>query len=380
MKSFIKKHIPFLVMTSLLLLMIIFLIVLQVLKQNPTIAESWTRTFARSYTTEFGKLNENVPFSVTEVSFIVSIISCMVFLAWGACCIGERKVWAGINKFLMVTLVIVGTITMYSASVGMAYNRKPVELPTYKGEIKKEDFYKIATYYVDDLNKCAEQLDFDENGNAVMPYSRDTLIYKLRDEFSRLPQSDYYGKYVPRAKELATSGIFTAFGIVGIYFGVLGEANFSNYATTTEMPFYITHELAHGTGVMREDDAQLVATYLTLTSSDPYIRYSCYYNTLESMLSLLNHCDDPNAQKEVIDQISERIWKNYNYIYEHWKGKAFVAEIGDKINDWYLKSFGQKDGTTSYQDDQEKTDDSGKVITLSHYQSIYVKQYYDLNS
>lgn len=377
MKLFFKKHIPFVVMTSLLLLLIIFLIVIQILKQNPAIAESWTRTFTRSYTEAFGKANENIVFSVTEVSFIVSIISCSVFLAWGFCCIGERKVWAGIHKFLMVTLVIVGTITMYSATVGVAYNRKPLYLATYRGEVKKEDLQGIASYFVDDFNKCAEHMKYDDQGNLIMPYSKDTLIYKLRDEFSRLPNNGYYNAYIPRAKEMMTSGIFTAFGIVGVYFGVLGEANYSSYATPSEAPFYICHELAHGAGAMREDDAQLVATYLTLTSEDEFIRYSCYFNTIDRILDLARNSDNPNAYKELTAKMDNKIWKNYSLVYQHWKGKTFVADIGDKINDWYLKSFGQKEGTSSYNDTETEIDD-GKIY-LSHYQGIYVKQYYDAN-
>ena len=377
MKLFFKKHIPFVVMTSLLLLQIIFLIVIQILKQNPAIAETWTRTFTRSYTEAFGRFNEGIGFSITELSFIVSIISCAIFVAWGACCIGERKVWAGIHKFLMVTLVIVGTITMYSATVGVAYIRKPLSIEAYRGEVKKDELEKIATYFVEDFNKCANNMKFDEDGELIMPYSKETLIFKLRDEFSRLPDNGYYSKYIPRAKEMATSGIFTAFGIVGVYFGVLGEANYSSYATPAELPFYVTHELAHGAGAMREDDAQLVATYLTLTSSDEFIRYSCYFNTIDRMFELASLSDNPNAYKEIREKIDDKIWKNYNSVYRHWKGKTFVADIGEKINDWYLKSFGQKDGTSSY-DDTDPEVDNDKVY-LSHYQSIYVKQYYNLN-
>ena len=66
-----------------------------------------------------------------------------------------------------------------------------------------------------------------------------------------------------------------------------------------------------------------------------------------------------------------------SYIYHHWKGKTFLYDFGEKVNDWYLKTFGQKEGTTSYQDTDTKTDDKKHVISLSNYQSIYFKIYYD---
>lgn len=334
MKLFLRKHIPFLIMTSLWLLMVIFLIVMAILKQNPSIAESWTKSFGRSYTTAFAMFNETFPFSLTEVSFIVSIISCVVFLAWGFCLLGNRQIWSAIHRFLMVALVITGTITMYSASVGMAYTRKALPIEKYKGEVKKEELKDIASYFVNDMNECIDKLGVDENGEVKMPYSKSTLIYKLRDEFSRLGNDDYYGKFVPKAKELQTSGIFTSFGIVGVYFGVLGEANYNNYSTNAELPFYITHELAHGVGVMREDDAQLVATYLCLTSDDCYLRYSCYYNTIDRIMELSRYSDEEKAYDDVKSLINDKVWSNFSYIYKHWKGKMFVADLGDKINDW----------------------------------------------
>ena len=279
----------------------------------------------------------------------------------------------------MVALVVTGGITMYNAAVGFAYNRAPLPLEGYKGEIKKEHFKDIATYYVNDLNYCASRLQFDKNNEVIMPYSKETLLNKLRDEFSRLPNSDgYFGTFIPKAKALMTSGIFTSFSIAGMYFGLLGESNYNSFSTNAELPFYICHELAHGAGVMREDDAQLVATYLCLTSDDYYIRYSCYYNTLDSIKKLVKYTDNGNKDYEEVNAlIDKQVWLNYNYIYYHWQGKAFMSDWEDKINDWYLKTFGQKEGTASYNDTPTETNPSGQVIRLSKYQSIYVEYYYN---
>lgn len=376
MKSFIKKHIPFIIMSSLLLLMIIFLVIIGILKSNPAVAETWTRSFGNWYVSLFGRINEKLDFSLTEVSVIVVIISCVIFLAWGFSLLGNRQYWAFIHRLLMIALIVVGNITMYNASVGMAYNRKPIPVERYKGEIKKEEFLQIATYFVEDCNKCADEMEFDSEGEIVLPYTKNQMIEKLRIEYARL-KDEYYGSYTPRAKPLGSSPLFTSVGIVGMFFGVLGEANYNTYSTNAELPFYIAHEMAHGKGVMREDDAQVLATYICLTSDDPLFRYSAYYNTIDRILNILSFTDNKDDYKNVKGLISQKVWKNFNYIYEHWKGKMFLADFGDKVNDWYLKVFGQKDGTSSYIDTDTDVDDSGKVIYLSNYQSIYFKIYYD---
>lgn len=363
-------------MSFLLILQIAFLIVLLILRNNTAIAEQWTRGFSRSYLEKWGQFNSIFDFSFTEISFIVVVISCIVFLAWGFSLLGNKKYWAFIHRVLMVALIVMGTITMYHASVGMAYNRKPLELEKYKGEINKDEFRQIATYFVNDLNECAEQLDFNESGEIILPYSEKHMVEKLRNEFSRL-DSDYYNDYVPKAKPIAFSSIFTSVGIVGFYFGDLGEANYSTFSTNAEKPFYMMHEMCHGAGVMREDDAQVLTTYLGLSSEDPLIRYSAYYNTIDRILEILRLTDNPKDYDEVNGMISAKVWKNYNFIYNHWQGKTFLSDFGDKVNDWYLKTFGQKNGTASYVDTDTEVDDSGTVISLSSYQSIYFRLYYE---
>ena len=376
MKKFIKNHIPFLIMSFILLLMIIFLIVMSVLKNNVQIAEAWTRGFGRQYTRMMSEFNKNFPFSITEMSFFIVLLSCVFFLGWGFSLIGNKKVWPFIHRVLMICLIVVGAVTMYNASVGMAYCREKLPLEGYKGEIKKEDFKAIATYFVEDYNKCMNELGIDEKGELKTKYTHEDIANLVRLEFNKL-DNDYYSSTVAHPKELATSGLFNTTGIVGMYFGVLGEANYNSYATNAELPFYIAHELCHSIGVMREDDSQLLAFYLLVTSNDPLLRYSAYWNTIQRILDITRLTDVDTDYKEVVSLISEDIKKNDKYIYEHWKGKMFLVDLGDKINDWYLKIFGQKSGTSSYNDTPTEVDPGGNVITLSNYQSIYFKIYYD---
>ena len=363
-------------MCFVLLLMIIFLIVMSVLQNNTQIAESWTRTFGRNYTKAMSQFNKNLPFSLTEFSFFVVLISCIFLLGWGFSLIGNKKVWPFIHRIMVICLIVIGTITMYNASVGFAYHRAALELDGYVGEIKKEDFKAIATYFVEDYNSCMNELGIDEKGELRMKYSYEDMIAKVRLEFNKL-DNDYYSDTVAHPKALATSGLFNTVGIVGMYFGVLGEVNYNTYATNAELPFYITHELCHSIGVMREGDAQLLATYLLITSEDPLLRYSAYWNTINRIIDITRLTDNKDDYKDVVNLISEDIWKNNQYIYNHWKNKDFLSQLGDQINSWYLKTFGQNNGTESYNDTPTEVDPGGQVITLSNYQSIYFKIYYD---
>ena len=356
--------------------MIAFLIVMSVLQKNTEIAEAWTRGFGRQYTKAMSYFNRNFLFSVTEVSFFIVVLSCVFFLGWGFSFLGNKKVWPFIHRAMMVALIGVGVAVMHKASIGFAYTRAALPIEGYMGEIKKEDFRAIAEYFVQDYNNCINELGIDEKGEIIMPYSQEDMIAKVRLEFNKL-HDDYFSDTLAHPKPLGTSGLFNTVGIVGNYFGVLGEVNYNTYSTNAEMPFYIAHELAHSIGVLREDDAQFVSFYLLSTSDDALLRYSAYYNTIDRIIAIVHYTDNSDDYSEVTAMISEKVRANYKYIYEHWKGRMFLYDLGDKINDWYLKLSSQPKGTTSYNDTPTEIDHSGYVITLSNYQSIYFKIYYD---
>lgn len=366
-------------MISVHSIMLIVLIVFLILEKNVAFAEFWTRSFGRVYTQIFSSFNEIFGFSITEVSFYIVVISCVFYLGWGFSLLRTGKPWDFIHRVMMIVLIITGSITMYNLSVGAAYYREKLPLELYQGEVKKEDIKDIATYFVTDYNNCVQELGIDEKGEINMPYTKEHMIEKLRLEFDRL-DDDYYFQHVAKPKPIQTSGIYTSASIVGMYFGVLGEVNYNTYPTNAELPYYIAHELSHAKGVMREGDANLLAQYILSTSDDPYFRYSAYWCSLDYLMRLMPQAQLTEEYKEVVGLIRDEIWQNNRYVAEHWKGQTYFYDLGERINDWYLKMQGQKQGTSSYEGEPSEVDPSGHIIRLSTFQSLYFKLYYDKNA
>ena len=380
MRRFLKNIITSVAAISFIILQIVLLIIVLILRANKNIAEFWATSFSRFWLQVTGRTTELVGFSVFEAFVIVAIMTAIALLVWAIFLFITKKPWEAGNRLLIIAAIVATVVTSYNLSVGPTYKRKALPISKYQGEVNKEELKGIATYFVNDWNCCADQLEFNDKGEIVLPYSRKQLIKNIRNEYKKLDNNSYFNKYTPTVKPLILSGFFSANGVVGIFFGPTGEANYNTYSTMAELPFYIAHEMAHGKGVMREDDAQLVATYICLNSEDPLLRYSAYYNTIDRIIDITHYSDDQNDYKEVNKLIGEKVRKNSKYIYEHWKGKYFLAELGDKINDWYLKTFGQKQGTTSYQDTDTEVDEVTHKIYLSNYQNIYFNNYYKENT
>lgn len=378
MNKFFRKHIPFFIMISIHSIQIIFLIVFLCLEKNVAFAEFWTRTFGRYYTWGFSEFNSLFKFSITEVSFYIVVISCIFYLGWGFSLLRTRRPWDFIHRVLMITLIVTGSIVMYNYSVGAAYYREKLPLELYEGEVNKDKIKDICTYFVNDYNECAQALGINEEGEIKMPYTKEHMIEKLRLEFDKL-DDPYYNPYVASPKPIQSSGIYTSASIVGMYFGVLGEVNYNTFPTNAELPYYIAHELCHAKGVMREGDANLLAQYVLTTSDDPYFRYSAYWCSLDYLIKLMPAAQLNEEYKDVLSLICDEIWQNNRYVAKHWEGATYFYDLGNRINDWYLKMQGEKSGTSSYDGTPGEVDPSGNVIRLSSFQSLYFKLYYDKN-
>ena len=145
--------------------------------------------------------------------------------------------------------------------------------------------------------------------------------------------------------------------------------------TNGEHPFTLAHELAHSKGVMRENDAQLLAAYICLNSEDYFIRYSGYLYTFSSILNLMNYTGVKDDYSNMYKQMDKNILANYRYINKFWDEHNLLEAIGEFFNNLYLNLFG-KESTDDYQDPPPQVDDSTQEIThFSRYQQLMFQKY-----
>lgn len=101
---------------------------------------------------------------------------------------------------------------------------------------------------------------------------------------------------------------------------------------------------------MRESDAVFVSAYITLTSSDDYIRYSGYCNYYGNISQFLTLNDiNKDYVNSGLAMPNSLINRDYAYRYQMYtKYPDIIDEVGNFFNNIYLKLSGVKDGTDSY--------------------------------
>lgn len=285
--------------------------------------------------------------------------------------------------FLNFGIVISLVLLTYLGTAGMEYYRYPISgIPQYVEVLEDTDKYEdIAAYFQDDYNEIAKSFEYDENGMMIKPYSIDKLNEIMLDEFKVFDDDEYYTKKTTKAKEMPILGlIYRELGITGVAFAPTGEANVNPYIPGGEYAFTLAHEIAHTKGIIRENDANLVAAYICLNSENEYLRYSGYVYTISSLYYLVQCTNNDEVIKNYRNGFSNLVINDSKARSAYWNEHNKAHKIGNFFNDLYLK-FNGTEGTTSYIDKSDISNEKGKykVNSYSPYQALYLSLYFAVN-
>ena len=373
MKKFFLIYVRGAVLISLAALLITF----SSLKNNPQVCEVMTRGFARFYGEVISKITSWIPFSLTELSFIAlgaGVIALFVFAMIGL----KRKKYIGsINRGLEMGCIILLSLNLYTLSCEFAYKRKTMPLPYYQGEILRTEHIPIYNYYVDDVNLCISELEFEETGEVKTSMSLQDIANEVKKAYAIIDGDDYFAPHFGGVKPMASSFIYREFQITGVTYSPLAEANINILNTKTGIPLTVAHELAHTKGVMREDDANKLAFYVCINSEHPYLRYSAYAAYFSQLYAMVTDYYLKDEEMEQLHKINSTFSKTRKYEYEYWKEHDLLGDIGEFINDLYIKSNGVETGTASYSEGTEyKEDPETHQLVPSLYQKLLFEKYY----
>jgi hypothetical protein len=221
---------------------------------------------------------------------------------------------------------------------------------------------------------------------VINPYSLDELNDVLGEAFLNANlDSTYFTSYSTTVKPLLTSFLYREFQIIGVHFAPTTEATINVLIPDALIPYTMVHELVHAKGVMREDDANLVALYVCMLSDDPYLQYSGYFNTFYALLNLTRYMGDPSAYARTFQRLNPSIRADYQFQGTYWANYDVLDTFARWVNDTYLRLFGT-DGVSSYTDVPtiitiEEGENTIEVIDVfSPYQKLFFYQYFIWNA
>ena len=375
-----KKFTSLLIKTGIALSLLAALVVFINIRNNPETCESITRGFARWYGSWMSKLDALVPFSLTEVFFVSLGIIGLILLISAIISLFKLKPFTALGRVVDIAIIALMTIDMYHLTCQFSYNRKEMPLPMYEGEVKREEHVDIFNYFADDVNDCISKLEFDDKGDVKTDMSLKDITNEVKKAYE-IVTDDYFHHYFGGVKGMFSSIIYREFQITGVTFAPFSEANINTLNTHSNIPLTVAHELAHTKGVMREDDANKLAFYVCLNSEHPYLRYCAYVSYFSQIEGIATSYYLTDEERSNLHSVDVALNKTRTYEYKFWKEHNLLGDIGDWINNLYIKSSGVKEGTSSYSSGTQYTHDptTTKLIP-SLYQRIFFEKYYRLKS
>lgn len=381
------KHVRLSRLTLTLILLVSLLFMLIILMQFEGVSEWWSITIARMYHLTFAWLFSLIPFSLMEIIVVTWGVLVAVHLIKSIRFAIKKQPGPFLNSLQSALITLLVMTNLYVATAGMAYRRHPVVIPQFEGVVVYTEYVSIVDYFADRFNEVSTQLSFDEDtGSVINPYSLDELNEVIGEAFLNANlDSTYFTTYTTTVKPLLTSFLYREFHITGVHFAPSTEATINILIPDALIPYTMIHELVHAKGVMREDDANLVALYVCLLSDDPYLQYSGYFNTFYALLNLTRYMGDPTAYGRAYQRLNPSIRADYQFQGTYWANYDLLDTFARWVNDTYLRLFGT-DGVSSYTDVPTiiTIDDGENIIEVidvfSPYQQLFFYQYFTWNA
>lgn len=172
-----------------------------------------------------------------------------------------------------------------------------------------------------------------------------TLSYQFQAK-----QNAIFNYTIPSVKACLFANYVAKSGIEGYYNPISGEANINMNLPPFILPFTICHEIAHQTGIAKEDEANLVGYITAIKSDDINFQYAGYYCMFRSILWEIR-MKSPNDYQMIFDRIAPTVLADFKAENQFWlKNNSDMSKYMSVAFDRLLKLNNQKKGINSYQD------------------------------
>lgn len=294
-----------------------------------------------------------VPFSVIEVVVVLLPFIIVVSLVRLFIIVFKKKdIKKNLFNILGNGVLIIGIVVFsYVVMCGTNYYRYTfAEINNIEiTEHTDEQLYEMCLDIARRMNDAREGIK-ESQGVADFDMTKLEIMEAVREEFSRTAKKyNCLNGNLAKAKPLSTSYIFSCFETTGIYSPFTVEAQVNIDILDYKIPVTAAHEMAHASGFMREDEANFIAYLVCTQSVDPRIEYSGLSLAFSYSVNKLYEVNAEYYYK-VWDEVGENVTADMRANSEYWKEfeDTTLAQVGNDVNNAYLKANSQSDGTKSY--------------------------------
>ena len=271
-------------------------------RRSSAFAEYISGSVSQSFRRLMAAVGELVPFSLFElvIALLPFAVAFIIVLAVRAFRRGEGR----IRLILSVTGIIFLLLSAYNVSMGTAYHTTPLSarLGLEVREVDRDGLVTAMEKLVGEVNRLSDSVEFSD-GVSEKDLTLDELSVRISAAHSHFSESHGLGEgFDSRAKGMVASPIMSLLGLTGIYTFYTGEANVNLTYPTFDVAFTAAHELSHQRGVLRENEANMLAFLVLYESGDEYLRYAAALTMIEYVGYALYQTDEA-AYRDILSSL-----------------------------------------------------------------------------
>ena len=327
--------------------------------------EAWyVHGFGRWLAGALNALSRPLPFSLMEPLFLFAVGGAIAWLIRGVRALVRRpgeRVWIALRLGGEAYTAACIVLLWFQLAWGLAYARPVVQtrqewLPpgVNSAKVQAWELEELAEPLVERVN--ALYLEIHGVPDAFAPTSSpvpwadvdraiDHGFIGAGDDLGLGPE---FARSRGPAKSLLSSGLFTWFGVSGIYFPFTGEANVNTWPPQWQRPFTMAHEKAHQRFITSENEASFHGMLACIHSDDPFVQYSGSLYAQRQVLRALQRAN-PWAFVRIISQRLPGVQRDVNAAHGFWTGyDGPLSDLQTTMNDAYLRANRVRGGIRSY--------------------------------
>ncbi|MDD4774538.1 MAG: DUF3810 domain-containing protein [Eubacteriales bacterium] len=305
-------------------------------------------SFVRAVLAKFTNI---LPFSLAE-TIIMFLPVLFILMIAGSIAASRKSKESGVRY--TTTLLAAATLFYSIFVLGFAVSYQGSTLESKLGidrrNVSADELYKTSEILLGEIDKLVSDIDYKYGSLSVKPFTLNEMNGLLNDSYKQIANKyDFIPQLRTNTKFILLSEPMTYTHISGVYTYYTGEANININFPDYTLPYTAAHEMSHQRGIAREDEANFMAFLVCIASENKYIRYSGYLNMFEYVSRAL-YSADRDAYYRLMDRMDFRVryeMISYDRFFDKYR-KSVASEVSAAVNDTFLKSQGQTEGTKSY--------------------------------
>ncbi|EDM42929.1 hypothetical protein SCB49_11552 [unidentified eubacterium SCB49] len=287
-----------------------------------------------------------VPFSVGDVFYTLVTIYALRWLYKNI----ARLFKEPLSFILDITASVSIVYFLFHMLWGLNYYRIPLhETLNIENQYTTDELVSMTERFVKKANEMHLQLGNQDTLKIEPPYTQKEIFNKTKNGYDNIEAAIPMLNYSPVSikKSIWSLGL-TIMGYSGYLNPFSNEAQVNSLIKTYKFPVVSAHETAHQIGYAAENEANFIATLVTVNNDDTYIQYSGYIFALRYLVNEVAR-RDINKYRELICTINPGILASYKDMRDFWESyENPIEDISKYFYDGYLHANNVSGGIKSY--------------------------------